>query len=172
MKAPPALWKTLASQVVRGKETFFCSSQSCCVFQIRSVFRGKLTVASNWSPPPSSVSWWSSVDYIGIDAYFPLKGKNVSSLVDEWKPIMDSLEQFSSKLNMSVIFTEIGFPDGSGLRDYTPTSNDYTLQAAQYEALFVASLSRRWFLGTFWWNWVTDPAFAPGDDCYTPQWKV
>src|SRR5262249_21705872 len=87
------------------------------------------------------------------------------------KPVLDSIEALSVQQNKSVIFTELGFPDGSGLRNYTPTSGDYALQATQYEAVFEATQSRSWFLGTFWWNWETDAAYAPGDDCFTPQWK-
>ncbi len=99
----------------------------------------------------------------------------MSSLVAEWKPILDELEDLSSNLNKSVIFTEIGFPVGSGLRNYHPTQADYQLQvrnhlsglhwfcikhklqANQYEAVFDATSGRQWFLGCFWWNWDTDP---------------
>ncbi len=49
MNAPEELWRQLISK-------------------IRSVYSGKLTVASNWSPFPSTVKWWDAVDYIGVDA--------------------------------------------------------------------------------------------------------
>jgi hypothetical protein len=141
------------------------------VAQVRAVYSGKLTVATNWSPDAASVQWWDAVDYIGVDAYFPLKGTTVAELVQQWQPVLASLEALSKSLNKSVTFTELGFPDGSGLRSYTPTAADYALQATHYEAVFEATLSRSWFLGTFWWNWETDAAYAPGDDCFTPQWK-
>ncbi len=142
------------------------------VAQVRGIYSGKLTVASNWAPAPSSVQWWDVLDYIGVDAYYPLHGTTVAELVQQWQPVLASLEALSAaQNNKPVIFTELGFPDGSGLRSYTPTASDYALQATHYEAVFQATLSRPWFLGTFWWNWETDAAYAPGDDCFTPQWK-
>ena len=47
-------------------------------------------------------------------------------------------------------------------------------QAYHYEALFLATVNATkdgWFLGAFFWNWDTDPAYGPGDVCLSPQWK-
>lgn len=102
-----------------------------------------------------------AVDFIGVDAYWPLTGQNVSSLVGEWTPILDALGVLSARVNRSVVFTELGFPSGSGLRSSGPPgAAAYALQAAQYEAVFLATRNRSWFLGTFWWNWDTDPGFS------------
>jgi len=138
----------------------------------RSIFPGKLTTASNWAPPAATVLWWDVLDFIGVDAYWPLKGKNVSALVKEWTPILNTLETLSKSLNKKVAFTEIGFPVGNGLRNYHPKQSDYEFQNIQYQAVFEATKSRPFFLGAFWWNWETDPGYAPGDDCFTPQWKL
>ncbi len=141
------------------------------VASVRQVYSGKLTLASNWSPAPDTLTWWDALDYIGVDAYFPLKGKTVEELVSEWRPVLESIGALSAKQNKSVIFTELGFPNGNGLRNYTPSAADYDMQATHYEAVFQATASLDWFLGTFWWNWETDAAYAAGDDCFTPQWK-
>jgi len=141
------------------------------VAKTRAIFSGKLTVAANWYPGPTGVDWWSVLDWIGIDAYYPLKSTTMDGLRHEWDVLLDALDLVHKVENKPVLFTEVGFPSGSGLRDDHPTAADYALQATQYEALMLATQSRSWFLGFHWWNWDTDPGYAQGDSCFTPQWK-
>ena len=96
-------------------------------------------MAVNWYPPPQTVSWWDAVDVIGVDAYWPLKGTTVAALEREWRPVLDMLQALSAAVRRPVVFTELGFPVGSGLRNFTPSPRDYQLQADQYEAVFRAT---------------------------------
>ena len=142
------------------------------VSQVRQKFRGKLTVSTNWYPGPKAVDWWTAVDWIGVDAYYPLKGSSLEALKLEWDVILDALDEFRKKNgNKELLFTELGFPSGTGLRDNHPTEADLVFQATNYQALIEATAEREWFLGVHWWNWDTDSGYSPGDDCFTPQFK-
>jgi len=142
------------------------------VAETRIMYNGLITESANWGPwPGDQVKWWDALDFIGVDAYFPLSAKTVPDLVYEWIPILDKLQGLAQSINKQIAFTEIGYPVGTGLRDYHPTQADYDLQKIKYEAVVDATKSLGWFLGVFWWNWETDAGYAPGDDCFTPQWK-
>ena len=73
---------------------------------------------------------------------------------------------------MPVALTEIGYCSGQCSRKHTPSAADYAAHQTHYEAVFEAFRgSEAWFLGAFWWNWVSDPGAFEQDDCLTPQGK-
>ena len=39
--------------------------------EIKEVYKGEITYAANWDNY-ENISWWNQLDYIGIDAYFPI----------------------------------------------------------------------------------------------------
>lgn len=41
--------------------------------QIRRVYHGPLTYAANWSGEYKQIRFWDALDYVGIQAYFPLR---------------------------------------------------------------------------------------------------
>ena len=43
---------------------------------VRNVYKGPLTYAANWNVEYMHVSFWDEMDYLGIDAYFPLSEKD------------------------------------------------------------------------------------------------
>ena len=55
--------------------------------EVRKVYSGKLTYAANWYQEYERVIFWDDLDYIGIQAYFPLTKKQepkVNDLVHGW----------------------------------------------------------------------------------------
>ena len=48
---------------------------------IRSRYSGPLTYAANHGSE-ASLTWWDAVDYIGVDAYYPLTNKNNPTVAD------------------------------------------------------------------------------------------
>jgi hypothetical protein len=48
--------------------------------EIRKIYTGKLTYAANWDDF-DKVPFWKELDYIGIDAYFPLS----DAATTKWK---------------------------------------------------------------------------------------
>ena len=80
---------------------------------IRKVYNGPITYAANWDEY-DSVSFWNDVDYIGMDAYFPLTKQDnppLEELVKAWTRNADILEKWlnDNKLEKPIIFTEIGY---------------------------------------------------------------
>ncbi len=95
------------------------------IARARDQYSGKITLAANFDNY-REVNFWSDLDCIGINAYFPLrkfenKAYNSweldSTLQLGWSGILDTIETFKSKNgidSMPIFFTEIG---------YTPKAN-------------------------------------------------
>ncbi|MGQ9478791.1 MAG: glycoside hydrolase family 113 [Thermoproteota archaeon] len=145
---------------------------------IRERYSGPITYAANHDNY-KKVKWWDVLDYVGIDAYFPLTARNDPDFEDlkiTWKRIADEIEEWASIIGKPVIFTEIGYRscDGTNIRpwewSYTAPL-DLDEQADCYEAAFQALWNRSWFYGFYWWNWETNPVGDRVSTGYTPQNK-
>ncbi|MGQ9700688.1 MAG: glycoside hydrolase family 113, partial [Candidatus Bipolaricaulaceae bacterium] len=78
---------------------------------IRAVYSGRLTYAANWDEYPG-VSFWNFLDYIGINAHFPLseaRTPSVEELVSSWSQVVTAVEAWQKTLQKPVLFTEIGY---------------------------------------------------------------
>jgi hypothetical protein len=150
--------------------------------KIRTMYDGKLTYAANWDNY-DKVSFWDELDYIGVDAYFPLsnhKTPSLKNLLLSWETPLKDLEKCSRKYDKPILFTEYGYRSADGAassqwlteRDHTLPSN-MKAQVNAYEALFRTFWKESWFAGGFLWNWFSDHAGAGGMDNngYTPQNK-
>ncbi len=149
------------------------------IFAVREVFTGALVYAANWDEF-RTVSFWDLLDYVGIDAYFPLsyaRTPSVEELLLAWDHWISQIESWQGWIGKSVIFTEVGYRsvdhaarepwDWSREAPYNPQA-----QANCYAAVFRAVLGKPWFAGLFFWNWKPDPnAGGPGDLDYTPKNK-
>lgn len=140
---------------------------------IRTVYKGAITYAANWDEY-DGVAFWQAVDYIGMDAYFPLTDKinpAKEELVNGWEKNADTIEAWlrASKLDKPVIFTEVGYDtiEGSNKQPWRvlPTMAKYKEsqdeQANCLEALFLALSKRPWFKGFYWWNYFPRPDIGP-----------
>jgi hypothetical protein len=147
---------------------------------VRERFSGSITYAADWTNY-QNIEWWDSVDYVGIDAYFPLSLFNNDPALEElknaWTNHADEIETWLSTVNKPVIFTEIGYRSGDGTS--TAPSNywydmsvDLQEQRDCYEAAFQTLWNRSWFYGFYWWTWTSDPEQGgPNDSSHTPQNK-
>ncbi|MEO9871585.1 glycoside hydrolase family 113 [Ekhidna sp.] len=129
--------------------------------EAKEIYSGKITYASNWDNY-ENITWWGEVDYIGIDAYFPLaEGDNPS--VEEirlgWQPVKYQLSSFSKKWNKPILFTEYGFQSANGAAgkhwevDKSESNSNHQIQADSYEATYQALSDEQWFAGGFLWKW-------------------
>lgn len=141
-KERPEFWRTLIKDV-------------------RNVYSGKITYASNWDNY-ENISWWDAVDYIGIDAYFPLAEgthPSIAEIENGWKPVKTQLGAFSKKWNKPILFTEYGFQSANGAAgkhweiDESEENANTQLQADAYEATYRALMAEQWFAGGFIWKW-------------------
>ncbi len=156
------------------------------IADVRAVYHGKLTYAANWYREFEEVPFWDALDFIGIQAYFPLSEKENPSL-DElkrgWRPHLEAIEEVHRKFGKPVVFTEIGYrstPDAAVRpwewpdRSFRPATDDgLALQAGCYEALFETFWPEDWFSGAYVWKWYPGPrrtTRGPGRD-FTPQGK-
>jgi len=153
------------------------------ISEVRQVYRGKLTYAANWHQEFEVVSFWDQLDYIGIQAYFPLTDQENPSLQDlmrGWKPYLSKIEQLQQKYQKPVIFTEIGYKNGSDAaiqpwkwNNSTSGSDEEGLQtqAVCYEAFFRTFWDKEWFAGVYFWKWFPNPDKVPHfeERDFTPQ---
>jgi hypothetical protein len=147
---------------------------------VRERYTGPITYAADWTNY-QDIEWWDSVDYVGIDAYFPLVLFNIDPTFEElknaWSNYADEIETWLSTVNKPVIFTEIGYRSGDGTsmapsNYWTDMPVDLQEQKDCYEAVFQTLWNRSWFYGFYWWTWIHDPTKGgPSDTSHTPQNK-
>ncbi len=139
--------------------------------EVRSVYSGPLTYAAHHTEV-AEVPFWDSMDYIGINGYYP---------VAKLPGAMDDLEHLSVRWNRPVIFTEAGFASSSyaltepwrpGPYQAPHDSVRLDLQAEGWETL-LAELWRRDFIwGVYVWKWHPNPTWGgPTNADHTPQGK-
>ncbi|MFH1239037.1 MAG: discoidin domain-containing protein, partial [bacterium] len=88
------------------------------IFEIRKAYKGQITYAANWDEYPD-VTFWDTMDFIGIDAYFPLTDNPDAppeDLEKSWQSYADEIEYFLKvkKYNKPVILTELGYANFNG----------------------------------------------------------
>lgn len=127
---------------------------------IRAIYDGKLTYAENWDCY-EKVPFWNKLDFIGVDAYFPLaKGESPSleELKKGWKPWLKNLKNVSNEQQKPILFTEIGYRscDFSAEKpwetNYDLPDND-ALQLRAYQAFYDQVWDQEWFAGAYLWKW-------------------
>lgn len=151
---------------------------SALVDSVKQVYSGKLTYADNWDSY-KSFPVWSKLDYIGIDAYFPLSlsvTPTVDELISAWEPTFNALNNFSSSHAKPVLFTEYGYRsiDKCTEKPWENSSGNVNLtaQSNAYEALYRKFWNEHWFAGGFLWKWYDNPnAGGTTNKDYTPQNK-
>jgi hypothetical protein len=147
---------------------------------VRSVYNGLLTYAANFDGEQFVVNFWDALDFIGIDAYYPLTQKTdptVAELKAGWASPKSELAALSQAWGLPIIFTEVGYRsvDGTNMAPWDWVSDgpvDLQEQADCYQALFEVFQSEPWMEGVFWWAWGTDPDHGgPSDTYYSPHNK-
>jgi hypothetical protein len=136
---------------------------------IRKVYKGPLTYAANWDEY-ETVSFWPEVDYIGMDAYFPLTKENnppLQALIKAWEGQAAILEKWlkDNNLNKPIIFTEVGYDtiEGSNRQPWRVLPTLATRKESQDEqanclsALLEVMTQKSWFKGFYWWNYFPRP---------------
>lgn len=168
VQARPAFWRALIAEV-------------------RTVYSGKLTYAANWYNDYAHVPFWDALDYIGIQAYFPLSEAEQPTFADlqaGWEPHKGAIQALQARVQRPVLFTELGYrsihfaaaePWTWPKRDDTTPDLDHalTLQANLYEAFFQSLWHEPWFAGAIIWKWHprVEQSRRPRTFDFTPQQK-
>jgi ppGpp synthetase/RelA/SpoT-type nucleotidyltranferase len=160
--ARPAFWKQLITKV-------------------KKVYKGKLTYAENWDSF-AKVPFLDLLDFIGIDAYFPLsdeKMPSLESLQKGWQPHKHKITKIAKKYGKKVLFTEYGYRsmDYTGKEPWDSSRKGKVLnlkaQEIALKALYDEFWKEDWFAGGFIWKWFINDEKVGGMDNnqFTPQNK-
>ena len=143
-------------------------------------YSGKLIYAANWNaasdggakdPEFEHITWWDAVDYIGINAGFPLTARqrdpSVDQLMQAWHgkgadlggehDIFTRIQKVSDQYGRPVIFTTAGYDSVGGANSQqfqagtgvTPTEDDGE-QSNDMQALLQTFGAAPWWQGVFW----------------------
>jgi hypothetical protein len=148
--------------------------------KIRAVYPGKLTYAANFYLEYEAITWWDAVDYIGIQAYFPLasgdEAPGLNKIVQGWKPHMENMREVSEKYDRPIILTEVGYRNDVKAASEPwlwPSQIDQNsieisdeMQADCYRALFESCWKEDWLAGVFFWKWFHSTWKYPDYDAY------
>lgn len=165
--------------------------------KIRKVYSGSLTYAANFSQEFEDITFWDELDFIGVQAYFPLTDKENPTLEEVrrgWQPHLKKLEAFSKQYNKPILFTEAGYKStkDSGIEPWTWPQRlseeereviySEETQATLYEAMFREVFNQPYIAGVHLWKWYprrrthTRPQSARQRSYYnidfTPQGKA
>ncbi len=154
------------------------------IAKVRIHYQGKIVYAANWDEY-QLISFWNDLDYIGINAYFPLVEEatpSIPSLRKAWQPILKNIEKLHTKFDRPVIFTEFGYLSTDGCA-YNTWELERTMrempineqaQANAYEGLFDTFWQKTWWHGGFMWKWFPEPPKPESRQYrdYTPQGKL
>ncbi len=143
--------------------------------KVREIYKGPITYAANWDSF-DQITFWDDLDFIGIDAYFPLsdaKTPQVEELLVSWQPIKDRIEKLQRKVGKPVVFTEWGY-ESEDYAGKTPWGSkgevNIETQVNLYESTFQSFWHESWFLGVFIWRW-SPPNELGGSYNFTPRGK-
>lgn len=151
------------------------------IIEIKKVYKGKLTYAANWDEY-KRVMFWKELDFIGVDAYFPLSDKKTPSVKEfelSWQPHKKEIIQVQQKFNKPILFTEFGYRSvdytGKEPWDANRVEGSVNLQAQVngLQAIHNQFWKEEWFAGGFIWKWFHkhDKVGGNNDNRFTPQNK-
>lgn len=136
--------------------------------KIRAVYSGDLTYAANFSKEFEEVAFWDELDYIGVQAYFPVatsKNPSLEEVRQGWQPHLRKLEAFSKKYRKPILFTEAGYKStkNSGIEPWVwpqrlseeERQDIYSeeTQATLYHAMFREVFDKPYIAGIHLWKW-------------------
>ena len=137
------------------------------ISEVRKHYSGPLTYAATIDSY-QKINWWDDLNYVGINAFFPLTDKDdptLEELKQAWNRTANDIESWHSSVNKPILFTEIGYRSGDGNNkqpwNWTETLEpDLQEQFDCYLAAFQVLRCRPWFCGFYWWVWESYPNIA------------
>ena len=149
---------------------------------IREKYKGKLTYAENWDSF-AAPAFLKDLDYVGVDAYFPLsdqKEPSVGEISKGWQVHLEKLKKCSEATGKQILFTEWGYRNvdfaGSKPWDYSENGavrNDKN-QVNLYKVVFETVFQKDYIAGGFLWKWFPSSMIETheSDTQFTPQGKT
>ncbi|KPM32702.1 Glycoside hydrolase [Croceitalea dokdonensis DOKDO 023] len=151
------------------------------ITKVKERYSGKLTYAANWDEY-TRTPFWEQLDYIGVDAYFPLSESKNPSKVEmsaAWQKWKVQLQDIANHTNKPILFTEFGYRsmDFTAKKPWLVDRNQMEVnlkaQAEATQVIFDEFWKEAWFAGGFVWKWFIHHkrSGGAGDNRFTPQNK-
>jgi len=150
------------------------------IVKVKQRYKGQLTYAANWDEY-KTVPFWSQLDFIGVNAYFPLSDKNYPTKEDlhkGWQPWVRELGSLGTRTSMPILFTEFGYRStvknaSKPWESYTKPEVSMANQRVAYQVIFDEFRDEPWFAGGFVWKWFHNHEQHGGEENigFTPQNK-
>jgi len=151
---------------------------------LRQEYPGFLTYAANWNQEFEVVTWWDAVDFVGVDAFWPLlEGPEEELTAPACRArlgaVRERLEAVAARSGRPVLLTEIGYKSAVGAA-YQPwewhdgQAADPEAQALIYRCIrdVFGTQPEPHIAGLYFWNWYTAPAWGgPRNSDFTPRGK-
>lgn len=134
---------------------------------VREVYHGTLTYAANWDRL-DRVPFWDAVDWIGVQAYFPLSASEQPSrreITAAWDGPLTMLRDLSRRYgDRPVVFAEIGYDISATAAEnpWARSERGIDESAAGLRKMLIEVALERipadgLVRGMFWWKWMPGP---------------
>jgi hypothetical protein len=145
------------------------------IADVRATFKGKLVYSANWDEA-DNVLFWDQLDFVGINAFYPLADHDDASYADYAQGAEAAVAkagELAATVQKPLLFLEIGYTSRPNAavkpwvwpEDMPGMSVDEHEQARALSALIGASVSKPWFAGFFVWRYyanLDDVSQEPG----------
>jgi hypothetical protein len=147
--------------------------------QINAIYKGKLTYAGNWDTY-DQVHFWDKLDYIGVDAYFPVSGEKTPTLTTlntSWKKWKNEMSSLSRKHNKQILLTEYGYvsADYAGKEPWKNAGDERAVNIKAQEnllkGLYQNLWQEKWLAGGFLWKHHAETGWRGYEKLFTTQDK-
>lgn len=147
--------------------------------EIRAIYPGNITYAANWDDY-QKVPFWPDVDYIGVDAYFPISDQYLPTAAEslqQWEQWKGDLLTLSRKRNKPILFTEYGYISAqyAGKQPWKNATEDQEVseeaQARLLGYLYQSVWEEPWFAGGFLWKHHPEHRGKGYEKLFTTQYK-
>ena len=135
---------------------------------IRQVYSGPITYAANWGEEIEKLNFWSDLDYIGCNCYYPLSKKlnpSDKELMDGINSMMTTITKIAERYDRPILFTEIGYTNIEG--PWREPHNDRiegeikeSDQKRVYKLLSKALKENSLIHGVYLWKWPSYPKYT------------
>ncbi len=134
------------------------------IAEVREAYAGRLTYAANWYAEYEEIAFWDALDYVGVQAYFPISEEDaptLEALRAGWAKHRSALRRMHERTGRPILFTEIGYRSvGYAAREpwrwpsrEETAAPDPALQARLYQAFFEAMWDAPFLAGAVVWKW-------------------
>jgi hypothetical protein len=146
--------------------------------KVRAEYHGDITYGANWDEY-QLVEFWDALDYIGLEAFFPLTSNydpTYEDLMRGWAKWMWHMHRYFDAQKRPVIITGVGFAsqDGTNMQPaetWISGRVDLDEQTLCYKSFFESFIGYPWLYGIYMHGWNAKLIGGAEDMSHTPRHK-